>query len=485
MVLAGLLLLVLVGSALVLAFRTYCLHVAEQRVREAEARLDREDPRWRWDDILADRAVVPDEENSARPILAAALFLPPRWPEKPATLTERARREADEPLTLQERGVFRDLATRIADTPANQRLDGELAQDLRAELKALAPALAAAEPMARLPRGSFEISWRPDFLPASVEHTQRARAVAAMFALEAALRADDGKLRGALASVCGALNTGRSLGDEPVLISLLMRIACGNKALHSLERVLGQGEPSLGELEYVQRQLRRERDQSGPLLGYSFRAERAAWFGLIGKYALGEFELNRLEGMFRGLQGGPSDPDAETSWSSFQSWLYLRPLGRYNQAAILEWMTQLVDISELPPGEQPGAFAEWSVRMEERKRTSPHLFLAILLVPAAERVANAFHRYWAGLDCAQAALATERFRRERGRWPRRLAELVPRYLDRMPEDPFSGGPLCYRRTDEGVRVFSVGADHPDDSHPWQSGGTTVGFELWDVKHRRR
>jgi hypothetical protein len=455
---------------LVLAFRAYHLHVAEERVREAEAKLDREDPRWRWDDILADRAPVPEDENSARPILAAAELLPKNWPQGPAA-------PAREPGAL-----VKTVGERMTDTPLNQRLDRELAADLRAQLKALAPALAAAQPLTHLPRGRYEITWTRDYLGTRVPHLQKARDVTQVFALEAARQADEGNISQAFVAIRGALNTGRSVGDEPLLLSLLVRYACGNVALKSLQRVLAQGETSPQELAEMQRQLRREAEESEPLLRHSLRAERAEFYALAGLLASGEFGMHYLEGLSN------SGPHEETWWSSFQSWLYLRPLARYNQAAILDWMTEAVDITRLPASAQGEAFVELSARMKQRKATERHLFLALLLIPATEKVAIAAHRYRASLDYAQVALAAERFRRERGRWPETLAELVPRYLDRVPEDPFDGAPLRYRRTAEGVKVFSVGPDRregTDEPPPGTKPGTDLGFQLWDVKQRRR
>ncbi len=476
MAVGGVLALLLLVSALVLGYRAYHFHVADQRVHEAEAKLDQTDPRWRWDDILADRAVVPDEENSARPILAAAQLLPKNWPGQSAVPGKQEARVFDPA------GLPRDPSQRLSDTPPNQRLDRKLAEELRAELKTLAPALAAAEPVKRMPRGRYPVTWSRDLLGTLVPHAQQVRTVTLLFTFEAAHQADEGNMNQALAAVRGALNTGRSLGDEPLLISLLVRIACGSLSLKSLQRVLAQGETTPQELADMQQQLRREAREAEPLLRHALRSERAMQFELVGRIASGEFGLNYVEGL------SDHGPAKETWWSSFQSWLYLRPLARYNQAAILDWMTEMVDVTRLPLREQPETFAELSAAMKERKATSRHLFLALLLIPAAEKVATACLRYRANLDCAQAALAAERFRREHGRWPETLAELVPKYLDRVPEDPFAGAPLGYRRTADGVKIYSVGPDHQEDPDllaPSVGKPAPIGFQLWDVKQRRR
>ena len=71
-------------------------------------------------------------------------------------------------------------------------------------------------------------------------------------------------------------------------------------------------------------------------------------------------------------------------------------------------------------------------------------------------------RSLARLRCAQAALAVERFRLARGRPPESLAELVPDYLDGVPEDPYDGEPLRYGQLGRGFVVYSVAENGVDE-----------------------
>lgn len=47
-------------------------------------------------------------------------------------------------------------------------------------------------------------------------------------------------------------------------------------------------------------------------------------------------------------------------------------------------------------------------------------------------------------------------------YPERLDQLVPRFLERLPTDPFSGGPFCYERRGGGYLLSSVGPNGHDD-----------------------
>jgi len=93
------------------------------------------------------------------------------------------------------------------------------------------------------------------------------------------------------------------------------------------------------------------------------------------------------------------------------------------------------------------------------------------------------------LRCSSTAVAVERYRLGHGFWPDRLDDLVPRNLSRIPTDPFDGQPLRYKRLDDGVVIYSIGADRKDDGGHLErinirEPDTDVGFQLWDPSQRR-
>src|SRR5262245_3352890 len=77
--LAALALTLLAGALVpVAAYRHRCA-VAGADLEAALAETDRLDPGWRWEDIQAKRATVPDKENGALHALAVAKQLPKDW----------------------------------------------------------------------------------------------------------------------------------------------------------------------------------------------------------------------------------------------------------------------------------------------------------------------------------------------------------------------------------------------------------------------
>jgi len=59
-------------------------------------------------------------------------------------------------------------------------------------------------------------------------------------------------------------------------------------------------------------------------------------------------------------------------------------------------------------------------------------------------------------------LALRCYQSEKSRLPAALGELVPSYLSKVPEDPFSGRPLIYRLQGQNWLLYSVGLDGSDD-----------------------
>jgi hypothetical protein len=87
--------------------------------------------------------------------------------------------------------------------------------------------------------------------------------------------------------------------------------------------------------------------------------------------------------------------------------------------------------------------------------------LSLLLLPAYRAVFAAAARGVAQHRVTLALLACERYRRERGDYPKRLSDVTPDYLAEVPSDPFTGEPLRLRH-DERFIIYSVGQDEKDD-----------------------
>lgn len=482
---AGLVLVLAIAGLIGLYY--YMVHVDERELQQVIADLDQREPNsWRLEDIEARRAVIPFGENSAQVVLDARKLMPKTWPTPPEVRPETA--PPGEELNPEAPFVPRSypmLEQRIGDVPRNLQLDPGSLQELRKELEQVMPALALAHRLADLPRGRYVIVYAPDYL-STILSCQEARTVGQMLALESVLWSMDGHPDNAMRSSRGTFNAGRSVGDEPGLISMLVRISLGTTAINHVERTLAMGEPSEKELEAMQRLLEDEAVQ--PLLTTALRGERAGMHRCLVELTKGNLSLNQVSG------GGK--PNLADSLGEAFGTLRIK----HSHACLLRLETEMVEASKLPVEQQSDRLRQIDAEIVKSARRDP---IASLLLPAMTKVSEAFQFHQARLRCARVALAVERHRRAHGSWPAALGVMEGgKFLDLVPDDVWAvpASPrddeqawvpvrsLRYRRTAEGVVIYSIGPDHQDNrgeiSNNPRDVGTDIGFRLWDPDRRR-
>jgi hypothetical protein len=438
-------------AVLILTWLAYRWYLGRE-YRAAIAEADRLDPGWRLFELEAARAEVPDEENAALQILAAKKLMPAGW------------------FQNVPKWDVKQLEDDINHLPPNERLGESERKLLATELAKAAAALAAARPVAVMPRGRYSISWTPDAIGTLLPHVQDAGDVRWLLWVDAVRRAEDGDIGGALVSCRAILNTGRSLGDETTAVSMIIRLFCQRLAVRSLERLLAQGLASEAALVQVQRLLEDESEQ--PLMLIAARAHRA----MIHQF----LEFVEDGGSYRAKFGLRS----QTGSNEVDEFLD-RGKARGGHAAYLRYLNQWVEIAKLPPEEQVKSLRDFNQQppqnlpqfIDERRGD-------------IKDMARSFHSTLAFLRCGIAAVAAERYRLSHNRWPDRLDDLVPAYLSKMPIDPFDGQPIRCRRLKDGVIVYTVGEDQDEDGsrRVRVKGGSPdidVGLQLWNPEKRRQ
>jgi len=110
------------------------------------------------------------------------------------------------------------------------------------------------------------------------------------------------------------------------------------------------------------------------------------------------------------------------------------------------------------------------LRHELRKIPNPITWLPLWWqARKSTRVAEFQHqRALSRLRLLETELALRCHNAEQGAPPAQLTELVPKYLQRVPQDPFSSQPLIYRPQGTNWLLYSIGPDRKDD------GGTPAG-----------
>lgn len=458
----------------VLAVGLVVLRNVSGRLAAATAAADRDDRFWRIDDLMAHRAAVPDSENSARVVAEALADLPENWPGSP---------QPPPGVPLPPPTAASQAFDRLAHAPFNARLADADVATLRAELERYPNAVRIGRTVANYDRGRHELKLGPTLIDTLLPETQAARSLARLLAADAAIRAHDGDLDGALDSCRGIVATARSIGDEPFAISQLVRQAIDSVAMNSVRRVLGQGEPSEAALARMQDLIVDEMHQ--PLTFYAMRGERAILYELIRRVGKGEIPISALSGQVTKQATNPGR-NAIAPWGKL--WF------DQQRAVGLEWMNEAVAIARQPVAARAPLWAAWEARNEKTRRSRLGVFgamLPLLMAPAISTVDRSYARIHGELGSAAILVAAERHRRKSGDWPASIAAIDPRIMPTAPVDPYSGQPYHMERRDGQLLIYSVGPNHKDehgayDLKKWARGGPDdVGAGGWDVPLRRQ
>jgi hypothetical protein len=416
----------------------------DDEVLQVVAELNRTDPGWRLEQLEAKRAVVPPERNSASRIAAVKRLLPAGWSQR----LQQHRRP-----------------------PVGTALTPSQLVAVRALRQGTAAALAEARPLANVPEGRHPVNYARDGLTTLLRHAEDTRLVADLLGLDALGQALDGRLGEALTACRAAVNAGRSLRDEPFVITQLVRVACVTDGVRDAEWVLGSGaapEPEAADLQSLL-----EREAAEPVLLTAARGERGLMHWLMSAATSGDLGASAVTAVLG------NEPDLAKALQAMPTGL----AARQSHAWLLRHLTQFAEIARRPDHQQVAAVRE----LDQLIHTAPEG--ARLMLVDGPTLVEACLRHRAEARCAAVALAAERFRLKHGRWPNELADLGPDLLKEVPADPYDGRPLRYRRLPDGVIVYAVGPDGKDDGGRLDAAsagreGSDVGFRLWEVARRQ-
>jgi hypothetical protein len=446
---------------------------ALQTLEEAIAETDRLDPRWRWEDLQADRLTVPEARNSAATVLAVKQLMPDRWPDW--ELGNNGLKEENDTKKERIRRSFWDL-----EPP--QELCEEMCLALHKELERARPALAEARKLADLPDGRFVFE-RVGYDHDATFNRSAAdiRVVVQLLGYHAILCAQDGNLGEACASYRAALNAARSVRDEPILVSQLVRIGCRGAPCSGIQRVIAQAEPPEEELCKLQEVLVKE--DADPIMLIGLRGERAAIDRRLDAYQTGKVNWTERDLLVNlGGLDDQSDPGRAIVDAIHAQGAAFIPRQR---AAHLRHMNRAVEAAKLPWEKRHAAFKDLVEGTEDQPKLTA--FVDVVL-SQLEKTTQASQAY---LRCAIAIIAVERYRQANGKWPTGWNEVVAAgLLPETPTDVYDGKPLRIVRKPDGLVVYSIGPDGVDDGGQLKKEvgmiwPPDIGFRLWDVDKRRQ
>src|SRR5262249_41434864 len=138
-------------------------------------------------------------------------------------------------------------------------------------------------------------------------------------------------------------------------------------------------------------------------------------------------------------------------WEQFVAWWYVRYRLREHFVETLALSNRFVAVADVPLRLQTVA----ALNADPAVRSTSRDNLLLGFLPPMCKCQDAYLSSRAGLRCTVRAIACERYRLANGRWPASLEELVPRFLDVVPSDPYNDEPLRFTRAGDQVVIESI------------------------------
>ena len=253
--------------------------------------------------------------------------------------------------------------------------------------------------------------------------------------------------------------------NEPILVSLLVRLSETQLALQVIEQGLRDNRWSDQQLSVLQQRL-----QSLDFCADARRAlqgERVVFGdGLIDYFRASKNQVNTIQG----LTGGNGQPDGGFEPSSIllalvpSGWFYFEKLN-FERVLVDETAPILGTGRHISPGavQRHDRNLQAIVGKGGLRAVFQHKVFLSLLVPATSKVARRTAYSQEAVDLAVVACALERYKMKEGRYPEKLDAVSPHYLSKVPSDIITGQPLNYRLTEGNTyKLYSVGWNEKDD-----------------------
>lgn len=304
---------------------------------------------------------------------------------------------------------------------------------------------------------------------------QQTREAARLLSARAMCRLGQGKVDAAWQDLLACHRLARLAGQDPTLIGALVGIAIDGIADAGDARLIHHGNLRAEQARKILADLQ----SLGPLPSMAEKlntGERYMYLDAVCTLARGRMDLFQLAG---------DGPSPRLAWalrmasSLLIDWdLILRmgnswydrmvaALEKPTHAERAEAMKALDDEIEAITADatDPKGFALSFLRGKTPRQTLSRQMgnvLVALFLPAVMAARTAEDRGVTLARLNQIAFALAGYRAEHGKYPKDLAELAPKYIAKLPVDPFTGKSFRYKPQGEGFLIYSLGPNMEDN-----------------------
>jgi hypothetical protein len=321
---------------------------------------------------------------------------------------------------------------------------------------------------------------------------QQSRRVANALAVRAMLRAGEGKIDAACDDLLAVHRLGRLASQGPWLIDGLVGVAIDGIADAGDQGLLQQGRMSA----VAARKMLAKLDNLPRLFNTADKIDIGERFSLLD--AVGHIARNGIDSLSALTGSGNGSPKtaqakeisaaiaAEIDWDVVlrltNSW-YDRMVAAVGQPTRRERAraTRAFDheLREMAANAQDWAAFIFPYLANPKKAVSQRvgaIFVALML-PAVDAASVAEDRGEMQFEITKLGYALAAYRAERGAYPAKLSEMVPKYMTAVPRDVFNNDELHYRVEGDGYLLYSVGMNGQDDgSRGYNDDKTGAGWD---------
>lgn len=302
--------------------------------------------------------------------------------------------------------------------------------------------IALLEEAADRPQCRFPIDWAAGSA-ALFPHYAPIRSSARVVGVGAVLRARAGDAAESARLLEIGLGLGESIKDEPMLIGVLVRVAVLKMGTSALQNALRY-------TDFTEAQAKQLFDVLGRI-----DLMRSYVKAMQGERAMGLWCFDFMKKSPAGqLLGSGQTFDPRNLIGSY-AW---RPFLNMDEGVYLTFMRKQVDQAAMT-----------CLEMKKKGIVPPsdanlprYAQISRIIVPVFSRAQLARDAAIAEIALARVTLAMQAHKARFGSYPASLKELKSRLGWKLPEDPFSGRDLKYKRKQAGYLLYSISADMKDD-----------------------
>lgn len=336
------------------------------------------------------------------------------------------------------------------------------AADLLFALQPIAPQLAELRAASVRPRAQFDTDRSAPFEEAYDFNFVAVRSLSQILAFHACAELEMDHSEQAFADVRVIHRLADALENETTLVATMIRMALQGLALQPFWEGWAAGRWNEPELAEFQRCFARV--DLLPELAHTLRAERAGVNALLQKYGIVKNEMWRVFMRNSTSKRGFFDQAEESATKLV--WRLIPRGWVFQNMVSYDWRMQAMlpaGLTRTPATVSPREVEQLKHRVQSWNFRSPYEFCSAVTIPNFTKATENITRTQVFLNEAQIVCALERYRKARGQFPETLPQLVPQFIDKLPHDVITGGPLQYRRSDEGKFVlYSVGWNEKDN-----------------------